>query len=441
MKYNWQRAFLILLLIEFFVFRSNIFGMGLYLDDWLDVYAVSKTGSLWGTVRALAGMGLHLKRPLTILLLAPIHHLIDPLKFTGLWMPQLIFGALETSAAFLLFLLMSRLLQNIRLAFAIAVFALLYPNRAATHFWISMIGQPFAHILVLASLLFHLNWTEHEKNRDLLIGQLLYGAALLFYESVMLAPLLLGGALAGLWSKQGKKWPEIAGKLTRSFWPYAVSLGLVLTWQWVGYNLFVEAASHQSQLLAPSAATALKNLLAGFGCTMPWPVSLCVIRFFDALREFSGWSWLALLLGAALISRKLSFLDGGTGESPALDRVLGGAILGAFIGSYLPYLLSDAYMPYVNGIMSRVNSTSAWPGGMILAGALLLLSRFCSKYRVPRQLPRAFLGLIVAAFIWTNWLEASAWRNAWRLQSDILQRLGSNVKDLPDHPLVVLTGV
>ncbi|MBI5622879.1 MAG: hypothetical protein HY924_03785 [Elusimicrobia bacterium] len=429
----WVRALLILLAVEFAGLRPGSFGTGWHLDDWYEVSLTVQGPEYADGVRGFADAGIYWDRPLNMLLLPLVHRLSgvsseDPLPARP-WVPQTLLAFLEAGEGLLLFLLLERLLGSPGLALTAAGLALLFPNRAGLHFRPGLIGQQLSQVLMLASMLAHLRWRESGRSWFLAAGAGLYAGGLLVFETPMLAPLLLAGALAGRsWAESGDP-GKAAREAARCLAPYAAVLAAVVLWKFAGLRFIPEAMNQKSEKLSFSVSNAAKVLAAGMGCTTLWPLTLSCLRLRDALAEL-GRLWLVLpffAVWAALTLR--SHLDRGPIPGREVRWTLAGAAAFGFVGTYAPFMVSAHHMPYVNGILSRVNGVSAWVGGLWLAAGVVLLP---GRWRGP------CLGLLLAAFTWTNWVEARAWARAWEEQKEILSSLVPQVRGLAPGPSSIL---
>ncbi len=430
-----SRAFLILLLIEFFGLRLHLFKTGFHLDDWFEASLTVSGPGYWDGVRGFADSGIYWDRPGNMLLLPLAHRLSGVSRSEPIpgrpWVAQLLSALLEAAEGWLLFLLLEKLLRRRGPALAAAGLALLFPNRGGFHFRTALLGQHLAHVLMLASMLAHLRWLASGRVPALAAGLGLYALGLLTFDTPMLTPLLLAGACAGRTWAESRDPRRSAGEFARCAAPYAaVFAGLVL-WKLVGVPAIAGGTNQKAAMVTFETANAVKVLIAGLGCTTLWPLTLSAVRLRDALLEL-GWIWLFLPAFASWAAWAL----GGRGQDePPPGRgdwgALAGAMAGGFLGSYAPFLLSGSHMPYVNGVLSRVNAAGAWVGGMWTAGLVALLP---SRLRTPA------LALLLAGFTWTNWVESASWARAWDLQKEILSALVPQVRSLPGPAAILLTG-
>lgn len=430
----WARPFLVLLLVELFGLRLHLFRTGVHLDDWYEMSLTLRGPGYWDGVRGFADSGIYWDRPGNMLLLPLVHRLSgissgDPIPKRP-WVPQLLSALLETAEGWLLFLLLERLLRRRELALAAAALALLFPNRGGFHFRPSLLGQHLAQVLMLASMLAHLRWRESGRGRDLAWGQVFYALGLLTFETPILTPLLVAGALAGrVWAETRD--PRLAVReLARGFAPYAALLAALVLWKFVGVAMLTGGKNTKSAMVAFSIVNSAKVLITAFGCSTLWPVALSAARLRDALLEL-GWLWLLLPALAAWGARELQILRDAEAPGRGAWGALAGGVAGGFVGTYAPFLVSAHHMPCVNGVLSRVNAASAWVGGLWTAGLLVVL---------PGRFRPFAAGLILAGFTWTNWVESSSWARAWDLQREILSTLAPRVQNLPAPATILLTG-
>lgn len=435
-----KRAFLVLFLIDIVCLRLNFFGAGYHLDDWVEIFLATHGQTVWDSFQLFAKTD-YLDRPLNIILLTFLHRVSGAPQALNPWMGQLLIVGLAISQAWLLFLLLDRLTKWRSLALTAAGLILLFPNRGGVHYRISLLMLHCSLTFILASLLVHLNWAKTRRWLSLAGSQLLYLLGSLFYESPMLMPLMLGGAWIGQGLMEGRKLKKLIPSVIRDLSPYGFSIAALLLWKSFGMSYFFGTANMKARLIDGSLANSIKVFIAGFGCSTLWPISLSAVRLLDAVRDL-GWLWLLLPVVVFLLSRELRIqnTDKPENERAALG-VLMGAILGAYIGTYTPYILSSAYMPYVNGIMSRLNGTGAWVGGMTLTlGLYFLQHRFAHQSDVRRRIPVLATGILLSAFVWTNWTDSFAWARAWTMQKDILTRLTRHVENLTGPKMILLAG-
>lgn len=436
-----RRLFLSLAAIEIFGRRLHIFSTGYYLDDWWEMWLAAQS-SLGAAIKAYANVG-YLDRPLNMILLVLLHRASGPLDPLRAMLAQAALAALEIAEAWLFFRVLERLTRWRSLAFVAAGILLLFPDRAGIHYRVTLLCLHFSLVLVLASLLEHLRWMKMGGWRALMSSQALYLLAMLFYELPMLMPLLIAGGAAARGAAEGKSRRDLLWEAARCLAPYGVALLVVITWKWVGIRAIWGTANMKTSVLSPSWSNAVKVFAAGLGCTSLWVLSFCAVRLRDALAELR-WLWLPLPFFAAWLTALLrpSHDDRPSELAPAIAATIGAAG-GCFIGSYAPFVLSDAYMPYVNGIMSRLNSTGAWSGAMLLALGVSYCAGALADATGRRARFLSFVPAVVfAAFVWTSWTESAAWARAWRLQKVILgEILSAGVEVSGGHPKpVILTG-
>ncbi len=439
-----RRCFFVLLLFEVLAFRLHMTSMGFYLDDWWEISHTAQRAGYWEGVRGLAATEFYWDRPVNLLLFPLIHRISAVPDVLGprAWAPQILLTGLETAQAWLLLLLLDGLTRNRRLALAAAALALLFPNRGGTHFRAGGISTHVGLVTALASLVLQLRWLGSRRTMHLAAGQLLYALGLFTYDGHMLAPAFLAGALAARDRVEGKPWRRAASDASRCLAPFALVLGAALLWKWAGVQAFSDAANPKASVISVSVSNVVKVFVAGLGCTTIWPLSLSAVRLADAWIEF-GWllAWLPVLAWWA--AREIGVVEEGQDRErrAGMAALAGGAACG-FIGTYAPFTLSPAYMPYVNGVMSRLNGTGAWAGGMILAGAYCLLQRRFAGVSGPgRYIPRAALALTLSAFFWTSWVESRAWGQAWSLQKEVLAGVIRDPAVIRGPATIILTGV
>ncbi|MBI5623860.1 MAG: hypothetical protein HY924_08785 [Elusimicrobia bacterium] len=426
---------LLLFLLHLFGLRLNLLSAGFYIDDWWLISMAGQGSRFIDGVRAFMETGFFWDRPLEMLHDALILRLSGPPAMDHAWVPQLVLGSLELAESFLLFLLLKRLLDWRGLALLAAGLIALYPNRGGFHYRPNLVCQHLSQTLILASILVHAHWWRSRRWPALAASQALYAMALLSYEAAMFMPLMLGGAVAGRALAEGGGRAETLKEVLKGLLPYAVVLAVLLLWKWAGIPFLMGSHNPKSGFMALSPSQALKTLAAGAGCVTLWPLSLSAVRLLDAGREL-GWLLIFAPLAAGLAAAALRLKpEDGPEDASASAGALAGAVAAAFLGAYAPFLLAESYLPYVNGVMSRVNGAGAWTGGLLLAAFLWALSRRASG-RVPFVAP----WLLLTAFTWTNWVEADAWSRAWAAQKDILSRLAPHTARLHDSNAVLLAG-
>lgn len=431
------QVFLFLLLIQFVGLRMHFFGTGYYLDDWWEM-SLAAQGTYWEALKAFANAG-YWDRPFNMLLLTSLHKLSGVPDVLRPWVGQVLLTLLGLAEAWLLFLLLDRLTRWRSLALTAVGLILLFPNRAGMHYRITLLCLHFSIVFILASLHLHLRWWNSSRRLDLAGSQALYIAGLLFYESPMFMPFLLAGAIAARDRAAWKRPRKLMTKIAACLLPYGLSLTALLLWKWVGMQHLFGITNMKAAVINLSLSNAVNVFIAGLGCDTLWPLSLSAVRLLDAIREL-GWLWILLPVFVVWLAKELRIRskDRPANEQAAVG-VLMGAIGGGYIGTYAPYVLSDAYLPHINGIMSRLNGTGAWVGGMIITVILWFLQRrYALKRNFRRHIPVAAMVLILSAFTWTNWTESLAWAEAWRVQRDILSRVAHHTARLKGSTTIML---
>ncbi|MFA6093810.1 MAG: hypothetical protein WCU88_09635 [Elusimicrobiota bacterium] len=433
---SWKNDLLVIFMIVLVGVHLNLLSAGLSLDDWYEISLTAQGHSYWDSVKHLASG--YLDRPINLLLLPLIHRLSGIPRMSGLWVPQTILFSLELIEGWLLFLLLKRLTGRRSLALSCVAFALLFPNRSGIHYRATLTCLLLAQDLILASLLIRLRWRDSRSPRDSALSLALYALGLMSYESAMLMPLFVGGALAGRGLAEGKDKRRLAAETVRLLWPYGLVLAGILLWKWIGIKLIFGVGNPKAVVIHPSVSNLIKVFIAGFGCVTLWPISLSVVRLKAAIHELH-WLWFVLPVFVFWLSREL---QGNDKNRPQDERAaiwaLWGACIAGYIGTYAPYVLSGSYMPYVNGIMSRLNGMGAWIGGMLLASLAWILRQ---HYGTRHRIPALFVPFALTLFVLTNWVETFAWADASRLQKDIIAGASRHISEIPQSAVLYLTGV
>ncbi len=420
------RALGVLLLAETLAYGVFAPSLGFYHDDWFLLETVSRSQGLLGAVKALAETGTFWSRPLLLVYF--------PLCLTLGGMNPFFYHVLMLSIdvlqGLLFYLLLVRLTGSKNLSLTAAALGLLAPSRAVTHVWFSSSPQGVALALVLGSLLLHARWSQNRRGLPW-ASQLLYFLSALTYESVVFLPLLLLGGLAARLRVQGRSWRKSLWEPVRDLSPYAATLGLTLAWQWFGMSALLSADNPKSVVFSPTHV--LKAFGAGFECVTNRVVHMAWTSLIPVLRAAGPW-FAALLIFAAAMAYLLS---PGRGKDKdrrlALAAALGAAAAG-FLGAYAPFALSGTYLPQIYGIMSRTNGAGALITGLLAAAGLYSLGASRPRLR------NALLGILVAAFTWTDWNAGLEWKRSWTLQKDILDQASAKVRDLPEGSAVLLAG-
>lgn len=420
---DW-RSGLALLLLVLLAHHLLALGTGFYLDDWIFLERARRGGGLWASILDFARHAADWNRPLQVLQIPLFYALAAPWPPAG----QLLLWLLESAEAFLLFLLLRRLTGSRGLAFAAAVWMVLFPGRGIVHVWLSNASQLLSHCLVLAAMLLHLDWVETRRRSRLTAGLACYLAGVLCYESPMFTPFLLLGGLAARDAAGGAAWKEALRRRGLQMTPFLAPLAMAVLWQRLGARAIAGSSSKPLEL---SLGYFLKAYGAAFECVTNRVVHACATSagpFF--LESPGGW----ILLWGALAAAAAWALSRSAPARPddrAGRRALLGAAAGAFVGAYLPFALSGTYMPQVYGIMSRTNAAGAWVTGMLLAGAFSL---------GPARLRPLALAAVLGPFAWADWQSARDWAKAWAAQNEILDKVAARAPLLPEPAAILLTG-
>ncbi len=414
------RAVFLIAAAELVAFGLLAPRLGFYSDDW--TFLEKGFGGARGLAAAVSAFaaGGYWTRPVQILQFPSAIALgrLDPFPYQVL----MVLG--DAAAALLFFRLLDRLLGSRELASAAAVLALLYPNRAAAHFWFAASSQTVAIMLALASLLFFLGFVNRRSRAALLAGLALYVAAVLSYESVAFLPLLVGGAQVMRSRETGRDWGKALRDGMAPLWPYLAALLAAIALQ----AMAAKMQGYNPKSAGLSLGHALKVFGAGFECLTNRTLHVCWKTLPAVMRESgpSSWGiWVGFSLGGAAALR--------LGGIPAqVLRLAAGAAAGGFIGAYLPYALSSSYVPQVFGPLSRGNGVGALIGGLGLAAALAAAAR---------KAPRAAIGasaLAVWAFTGADWGQARVWARVWEAERAILASVSPQARHLPRGSVVVL---
>lgn len=414
----------------FISFRLFFLGTGLYHDDWVLLDHTLSGGSYWGAVEVFASKGI-LRRPLQPLVYPLLYFLAGAAPAAG----QLLIFALEMLEGLLLYRLVSRLTGRPPLALLAAGLAMLFPNRAVMHVWVSNAFQPLAHIGLLASLLAHLNWIESRRVLWLAASLTSYLLSLLCYESTAFLPLILSGALWARKRLAGEPFFDALRQSLASITPYLAPLALALWWQHRGMLLVYPAGGIKQ--LSPSLLHFAKAYAAGFHCLTTGVLHAAARTLPAVWREFPWFLKLALL--AAVPALWIPFRRALQGAPPAAKLPLLGAAAGCYLGAYAPFALSGTYTPQFSGLMSRTNGAGAWAGGMLLAASLASLMRRQEEGR-GHPAAQVLLAALLCLFTWTNWQFSREWAGSWDLQRDIIMRAAPQARNLPASATVLLAG-
>lgn len=379
------------------------FVLGFYHDDWQFLEAATRPG---GFFEAVARMSREFApRPTLGLLYTTFFRLLGeaPAPFHAA------LAAFRVLESVLFMLLVRRLTGSRALAVLAAAFAAAYPCRFGDRVWFSNVAQMLAQCLALGALILHVDWLGSGDRRRAFLAQALAVVAALTYESVLFLPLAAalprwrahveGGASAG---------PALSLTM-REFAPFLVPLGAYAAWRTLGLSVL---GAESAKSAAPSAAWALDVFARG-----AWHV-LAKPFLFAAQGLQTGWGWDAVW-GLALAGVALAAWTG----LPRGARAAGGAALwaalGFFLGGYLPYALSGAYVPAATGVMSRVNGAAAFPFGLLLAVAAASLGR------------RSLVAAALFALVQADAVLARDWAESWRAQRAILSAARVHEPEFP----------
>lgn len=413
------RGLLLLALLELAAFAPFSLSIGFYHDDWVLLEALSGARSWAELARALP----HWTRPLDLVFF-PLAYAVggnSPLAHHLLRM------ALELLAGSLFYLLLRQLLRSEGTALAAAALALIFPNRDAIHFWLSIAPETAAFGLVFAALLAHERWRRTGAAGWRVAGAVAYLASLLLYEAAVFMPLATAAAGLAEARREGVPWRKALRGESAGHWPFAAALALGVLWQRIGAPALFHIELQKSIVLSPRHA--LRTFGAGFECVTNRVLHICWLSLRGSARDLP-WPLTPLAAGASAFAvfRLWDRLgDAGAGRTAGLA-------LAVFIAAYLPYAVSGAYLPQIFGVMSRTNSGGAWAGGLLLAAGLAWLARRS------RRAAGSALGLLLAAFIATDLCRATRWAEAWRVQKDVLGRVTAAATALPEGSIVLLSG-
>jgi hypothetical protein len=428
--------FLLIAAVEGLSFGPCILHRGFYCDDWMFLYNDFLSEGIWDAFRRMAQGGFWVR---------PVEILHYPLFYSlGLPHPviaQAMLLALKIAEGCLFFRLLDRLLGWRELALWATFLALAYPNRSATHLWFANSPQGVSVVLVLISMLLHESWTRNRKGLWLAGSAACYLSALLSYESITFAPLLLGAGLAVRAAYAGTPWKKALLSAAKDLLPYGACALAALLWMWAGVSLLLRQPNPKPLFFS------LKSILAvyvsGLACLTNRPLGVCIQNVPLAFRHFPPLGILLLAAGVLTVvywsgaDASADDARGADGEAVRKRALRIAAAVGAatFVGAYAPYGLSrHLYLPAVGVIMDRLNGVGAWSAGIFLAAGLAAL------FRARFAAGRSVLFLILVSFTWTNAFVCLQWAVAWETQRSILANVSGQVHALPAASTVILAG-
>ncbi|MDD5658156.1 MAG: hypothetical protein PHF00_12975, partial [Elusimicrobia bacterium] len=405
--------------------------LGFYHDDWVLLEFLTEDGSFWGGMARLAKAGFAV-RPLNLPQFALFHAVggLNPLPY------HLAMLLLEITQGLLLYSLLARLLKRRDLALTATGIALLYPNHAVTHYWLSASGQTAALDLALASLLLHSRWQENRRKSFLAAGQACYLLAMLSYESIAFLPLLLGAASVAGDKGAGKPWLQAFRSALLMLAPYGITLAAALFWQRAAFCWVFGLPSQRP--VGFSLGHFFKTFQEGFSC-LSWRILRLCLRTAPAAWHDFGLGLIAILAGLSWGLARLLKIEPGEGESGRSSRIMAAATgIAAFAAANLPYAFTQAYLPAVTGVMARTSAVGALAGGLLLAAGLDALR---SAFPAFRRGQIALLSAFAAACLWSEWHTASRYALSWRIQNDLLAKCSAKAAALPHSATVLVAGV
>lgn len=419
-----------LLLFFTALFAFGLFAprLGFYHDDWVFLEIASRGRGFWGVVQALARTPGLWPRPVEIAQYALFYACggLHPAPY------HFLLVALAAVEGMLLFLLWKRLLGGHELALTAACLTILMPNRSVLHVWFASSPAVVAQVLILASLLCHMDWLAKGGWARLALSLTAYLLSVLCYESTAFMPFMLAAPVF-LKARQtrGRLAPALADTAA-ALGPFVAALGAALFWQWLGSAALTHHANPKSQVLAISLSHIFKAYGAGFECLTNRLLHIC----WQSLGPAFSYLGLPLILLLCVFAVALAWLltseeasSQATRSAPRAMPLALATAAGGFVAAYAPYALSGSYMPQIYGIMSRTNGNGAWVAGLLLALGLAVLRRR------PR---RVILAAMLAAFTATQWVGDRQWLQAWEKQQDILSKVAPPAVALPPGSTVLL---
>ncbi|MEK7859620.1 MAG: hypothetical protein AAB320_10830 [Elusimicrobiota bacterium] len=421
--------------ISFGIFSSRL---GFYHDDWVLLEDLGKHPGLWNTVLAVARSN-YGARPASIPIFALLHHLAGekPLLY------HLALPAFDAAGGVLFYIFLKKVLKNEAFALLAACLALIYPVHAATHHWVTNIAQPAAQALILLSMVLHWGWLETGKRAGLAASMTAYLAGALCYEAGVLLPLMSGAAVLANARVAGRTLRASAREALGSLAPFGVVLLIVLFWAKKGMQLVM--GYENPKTLALSVPLMLKVMGDGLDCLTLGMLRVCADASAWSLKESTPaglilWAVFTIAVARFLMAaepavaptRKTALKHREAAAHGSLVVILWMGVLG-FLAAYVPYALGG-YGVKILGLAGRVNGGAGLSAGLLLAAAILEVSRRISApmgLKGSGSVQGALLAMTVGVFTATNWTMARHWGDAWKAQMEGVERISRRTAELP----------
>lgn len=333
---------------------------------------------------------------------------------------QTILAAMSAFEAILLYNLCRRLALSRPAAFIAAAAAIVYPGRNGNRLWFSNSPQNVALILMLGSLIFHLDWLRTRRPWRLVAGQALALVGGLTYESLLFMPLMAVLPRAMARRHGPERLAEALRRTALEFSPYLATILLILLWKTVGLRAIGVPNPKEA---APSLVWTMTVYREAVYCLFIWPFRAAAGALRAAFRQSSPTEWALAVAGTA----SLAFGSRGRWASSRSRAAVLWAAGGALLAAYFPYALSGAYCPVPMGVMSRVNGAGAWAFGLIIAALLSLL-----PWR------RSATAAVLLPLVIVNWDVSRQWVNSWEAQKAILSRAVRHTGEFAENARVAL---
>jgi hypothetical protein len=401
------------LAVELLAFGPFLRELGFYHDDWPLLEQMAAGGGYWARVT---------QQWATAAVFRPAQTLVWPLAYAAFGDAPLPYHVLALGFDWLagcaFALLVLRLTGASTLSFLAGALAILLPTHPATHhWWVNASCSAPALACALAGLVCHTFWLERGGRRLLAASLGAYGLSLLWYEAFALLPLALlpilpRGGLKGAARALAPLGAALAAALLIQAW-------LIPALSGVARAKSLDPSLHWFGVVARAGLQALTTELA----------RLCRLCWTAGLAEFTdGWKavWAVVVCGAFF-----SFPRETAEPSRQPGKILGAAALLVLAG-FLPYAVSGRYEPQIVGLLSRVTAGAALGAALGLACAVEALRSFS------RPAGAALAALLLGAFVWTDWLVARRWSQAWTTQKSIVAGLAARKAELPEGALVLL---
>lgn len=427
------QAGLIVLFVQISAFGIFLPWLGFYCDDWTNLErSLGQSGFFDRVLLYLREVAP--SRP-GLSVLYPVLFAVGGMKP---WVYQTVFFLLESAAGMLLFVLLDRLFRRRDLALTAVVLVMLYPNHIVTHLWLGSCAWLVSLILLLVSLILHLEWIEGGRPARLAGSLACYAASVLTYEATVFLPLLLWGGLAARDLSSGERIKTALWRPTKSLAPYAAVLAAAALWQRFGLPLLLDDPPLRE------TEVSIKRIFVVYGLGLATLTTQTASLVSGALA--SAWdeahAGLVLPFAAACAGLPVVLVRpdrDGPSVSPSPLWTAGGAATAGFLGAFLPYGFSF-YAPSAFALRSRTSAGGALAGGILLALAFAAALRRCPP-KGPRLIAlRSVLGIMIGVLLLTNWHLCRQWTRSWAVQKRALAGLAKKADALPKGATVIVSG-